>query len=74
MIEIQTNESNGMTFQRAIVDSVEEALGYLLPRIRRQSKAFYEKEIRREMEEDGETVVDKHAGGGMYLSAKMREL
>lgn len=72
MIERQVVDDAGFRAENYIVNTIEEALDTLLPRIRRQSKEFYAKEIRRELEEDGETVVDKHAGNGVYLRATLR--
>jgi nucleoside-triphosphatase THEP1 len=50
------------------VDSVDNAIKELIPRIRKQSQDFYTKNIREELERKGNTIIDQHAGNGSFYS------
>ena len=50
------------------VDSIENAIKELIPRIRKKSQDFYSKRIREELERKGNTIIDRHAGNGSFYS------
>lgn len=50
------------------VDSIDNAIKELIPRIRKQSQDFYTKNIREELEKKGNTIIDQHAGNGSFYS------
>ena len=50
------------------VDSIDNAIKELIPRIRKQSQEFYTKNIREELEKKGNTIIDQHAGNGSFYS------
>jgi hypothetical protein len=50
------------------VDSIENAIKELIPRIRKHSQDFYAKNIREELERKGNTIIDQHAGNGSFYS------
>ena len=50
------------------VDSVDNAIKELIPRIRKQSQDFNTKNIREELERKGNTIIDQHAGNGSFYS------
>jgi len=50
------------------VDSIEDAIKNIIPRIRIKSQAFYTENIRKELVKKGNTIIDRHAGGGSYYS------
>ncbi len=50
------------------VDTIDNAIKELIPRIRKQSQDFYDKNIREELERKGNTIIDQHAGNGSFYS------
>ena len=50
------------------VDTIDNAIKELIPRIRKQSQDFYAKNIREELERKGNTIIDQHAGNGSFYS------
>jgi hypothetical protein len=50
------------------VDSIDNAIKELIPRIRKQSQEFYTKNIREDLEKKGNTIIDQHAGNGSFYS------
>jgi len=66
IMKVEETQHNGVSFFRVSGPSVQALLKYALPRIRQRSRAFYEKEIKAELESDGEALVDRHAGQGSY--------
>jgi hypothetical protein len=53
------------------VDNIEDAIKELIPRIRKQSQDFYIKNIRESLEKKGSTIIDQHAGNGMFYTIKL---
>jgi len=47
-------------------DDIDEIVEAMILRVRPQSKEFYRKELRRDLERNGESLVDVHAGGGIH--------
>jgi hypothetical protein len=64
----QENNQNRYTIEG---DSIEELLPYCVAKIRQHSKAFYEREIREDLEKNNEALVDSHAGMGYTYSIKL---
>lgn len=50
---------------RYVQGTYDELLEYALPQIRPQSLEFYEPTIKRELAEDGTTLIDRHAIGAI---------
>lgn len=50
------------------VDSIDNAIKELIPRIRKQSQDFYNKNIYEELKRKGKTIIDQHAGNGSFYS------
>lgn len=50
---------------------MDELITECLGRIRAISKAYYAKELRDDLERDGMSTVDRHAGMGNYYTAKL---
>lgn len=63
MIKTEFKEQGHTTVQTFICDDIEEAIERIVPHIRPQSKNFYKKELREELQRDGESIVDHHAIG-----------
>jgi hypothetical protein len=57
----QTHTENSY---RMVGDSVDELVEECLKRIRPQSKGFYKKELRNDLETSGKSLIDVHAGMG----------
>lgn len=53
------------------VSNIDEAISEMLPRIRKQSQDFYRKNIREELERKGNTIIDQHAGNGIFYSINL---
>ena len=49
-------------------NSIDEVVSEMIPRIRKQSQEFYKKNIREELERKGNTIIDQHAGNGIFYS------
>lgn len=64
LIQERLGKDGAAVWQEMRADTIDEALEAMLPRIRTRSRSFYKEEIRKDLERDGTTVVDKHAGGG----------
>ena len=67
----QRSIQNGVETEQLVFSSVQQALDYLLPRIRTKSRQFYEREITKELTDKGSTIVDHHAGQGIFYIAEM---
>ena len=63
-IHERPSKDGAAAYQVMRVDTVEEALEAIVPRIRTKSREFYRGEIRADLEQYGRAVVDQHAGGG----------
>lgn len=50
---------------------VNEIVNRLVERIRPQSKEFYRKELRHDLETIGESIVDRHAGCGTFYTVTL---
>lgn len=51
--------------------SIDAVISEVLPRIRKKSQDFYKKSIRKDLENKGETIVDQHAGNGIFYTIKL---
>lgn len=71
--ETHTPQENSLYRYLIESDSIEEAIAWVLPRIRNISKAFYKKEIRNDLEKNGKSIVDSHAGQGVFYLIKLNE-
>ncbi len=47
-------------------DSIQEIIEYIIPRIRHQSQDFYTREIELDLKAKKESMVDSHAGQGIF--------
>lgn len=52
-------------------NSINEIVDFCLPRIREISKEFYRENIKNDLQENGETIIDVHAGMGQFYSIKL---
>ena len=52
-------------------DTIDEVISELIPRIRKQSQEFYKKNIREELEKKNNTIIDQHAGNGIFYDIKL---
>lgn len=50
---------------------IEEIISEMLPRIRKQSQDFYKKNIREELQKKNDTIIDRHAGNGIFYTIKI---
>lgn len=48
--------------------TIEEVISEMIPRIRKQSQDFYRKNIREELEKKNDTIIDQHAGNGIFYT------
>jgi len=64
---IQNNSSR----YEVVSDNIEELITFMLPRIRSQSRAFYEREIKLDLLATKESLVDSHAGHGTFYILKL---
>lgn len=71
--ETHTPQENNLYRYLIESDSIEEAIACVLPRIRNISKAFYAREIRSDLAKTGESMVDSHAGQGVFYLIKLNE-
>lgn len=70
----QRATENGVDFERLTFETPQQALEYLLPKIRSKSRRFYEREIINELNNRKSTIVDRHAGNGIYYVAQISNL
>jgi len=54
------------------VRSIDEAITEMIPRIRKQSQDFYTKNIREQLELNGCTIIDRHAGNGSFYTITLK--
>ncbi len=54
-------------------DTPDEIIVTLLPLIRSRSQDFYHKELRADLERDGSSHVDNHAGQGTYYRVSLNK-
>jgi hypothetical protein len=52
-------------------NSISEIVDFCLPRIRDISKEFYKKNIKNDLQDNSETIIDVHAGMGQFYSIKL---
>ena len=50
---------------------VDEVITEMIPRIRQQSQNYYKKKMREELENKNNTIVDRHAGNGIFYTIKI---
>jgi hypothetical protein len=50
---------------------IEEVISEMLPRIRKQSQDFYKKNICEELQKKNDTIIDRHAGNGIFYTIKI---
>lgn len=55
-----------------IGESIDEIVDKCIPRIRQKSKDFYQKELRKDLEEKGDSIIDRHAGNGNLYKVILR--
>ena len=51
--------------------SIDEVITEMIPRIRKQSQEFYKKNIREELKKKNNTIIDQHAGNGIFYTIKI---
>ena len=51
--------------------SIDEVITEMMPRIRKQSQEFYKKNIREELKKKNNTIIDQHAGNGIFYTIKI---
>lgn len=49
-------------------NTINEVISEMIPRIRKQSQEFYRKNISEELENKKYTIIDKHAGNGIFYT------
>lgn len=54
------------------VSNIEEALEVLIPKIRLKSQEFYRDNIKNDLERNGTSLIDVHAGNGCYYSIVLK--
>ena len=52
-------------------NTINEVISEMIPRIRKQSQEFYKKNIREELEKKNNTIIDQHAGNGIFYIIKI---
>lgn len=52
-------------------DDVDTLIDACLSRIRPQSKDFYEKQLRSDLDKCTKSLIDRHAGMGIYYNVKL---
>jgi hypothetical protein len=59
-------------YNNYIIESscIDEVIFEMIPRIRKQSQEFYKKNIREELEKKNDTIIDRHAGNGIFYTIK----
>lgn len=59
-------------YNNYIIESscINEVISKIIPRIRKQSQEFYKKNIREELENKNVTIIDRHAGNGIFYTIK----
>ena len=74
-VERFTESWNGRAVQVARVHGYtpSDIIDTLLPLIRGRSQDFYRKELREDLERDGYSIVDVHAGQGTYYRVSLNE-
>lgn len=50
---------------------IDEVISEMMPRIRKQSQDFYKKNIREELQKKNDTIIDQHAGNGIFYTIKI---
>ena len=72
MIEVSHAPTSHDTNSYTIVgDSINELIEECLKRIRPQSKEFYKKELRKDLESKNKSLIDRHAGMGVFYKVIM---
>lgn len=67
MVEIKHSPQRFTQNHYTIIGTgMEELATYCLLKIREQSRAFYSKDIRTNLRENGKTIIDIHAGIGNF--------
>ena len=51
--------------------SIDEVISEMIPRIRQQSQEFYKNNIREELKKKNDTIIDQHAGNGIFYTIKI---
>ena len=54
------------------VQTIEEALETLIPKIRQKSQQFYSEHIKNQLQEKGSTLIDRHAGNGCFYQVFLK--
>ncbi len=65
------NEYNGVEEYLLTGSNIDNLVEDALKRVRSISKDFYKKELRKELEQKGESKIDRHAGMGQYIKVKL---
>ncbi len=67
MVEINhTPTQDDPNSYTVVGDSVDEIIDRCLQRIRPMSSEFYEKELYKDLQQKGESLIDRHAGNGNF--------
>lgn len=71
MIKFIDKSSQSYNHQEVIGDNIDEMIIELVGRIRSQSKEYYRGELAKDLVEKGESLIDIHAGNGVFYTLKL---
>ena len=65
------DEQNGVETYLLTGSNIDDLVEDALKRVRSISKDFYREELRKDLEQKGESKIDCHAGMGQYIKVKL---
>jgi hypothetical protein len=68
---VDNTDQRGQQEQEVVGDNIPELVTELVKRIRPRSKAFYQKELERDLRNSGRSIVDVHAGNGVSYTVRL---